>query len=94
MTLTEFKDLNANKGKFFFSPDTMRFFKSSVEYWDAKTGFFVTSEKAPLDTKLRYTVRKADFETAEVETIGQFQQYKSLSTARAAIIIERFDDGT
>lgn len=47
MTLEQFKEFNKSKGYHWFSPDTMRFFRSRVLCFDAITGYFISSEKGP-----------------------------------------------
>jgi hypothetical protein len=83
MSLTEFKRLNKAKGYYWFEPDTMRFFKTRISNWDPISGTFITSEKGP-DGQRRFSVRKANFETGEVDTVGKFQQYGSLGAAKTA----------
>lgn len=85
MTLDEFKHLNESKGKFYFSPDTMSFFKSEVEYW-TNSGFFITSEKGPAQTKKMFTIRRANFETGNVENISKFQEYKTFDAAKTVMM--------
>lgn len=80
MRLEEFKCFNAEKGFYFFSPNTMRFFNSRIGSYDFVTGYFVTSEKR-YDGARRYTVRKADFENGNVRLISEFQQYSNRDTA-------------
>lgn len=84
MRLDEFKELSERKGKHWFKPDTMRFFKSKIHEWDVITGRFISSEKGP-DEVRRYTVRQANFETGDVETVGRFQEFKTLHRARKAM---------
>jgi hypothetical protein len=68
MTLTEYKKFEASKDRYFFSKDTMRFFASRLESWHTD-GWFITSEKSGFEDYTRvYSVRRADFETAQVET--------------------------
>ena len=87
MSLEEFKEKNRMTGKYWFSDDTMSFFKSKVEHWDSKTGLFITSEVNPSKIKA-YTIRKADFETGDVDTVGLFHYYKTLAKAKAALKLE------
>ena len=66
----------------FFSPDTMRFFKSRVldEVYQGPGGFyFVTSEKRD-DEPRHYTVRIYNPFTGDCRTVGGFNQ---LTKARA-----------
>jgi hypothetical protein len=82
MSLEEFKQLNTDMGKNWFSPDTVRFFKSRIEHWYGD-GYFITSEQGP-DGVRRYSVRTACFKTGSVNTAEQskFQQFKTLAAAR------------
>lgn len=84
MKFYEFKELNAAKGYHWFKPDTLRFFKSRMSNWDVITGYFISSERGP-DNKRKFTIRRGDLETGTVSTIGQFQQYQSLRTAKTAL---------
>lgn len=84
MRLNEFKALNKAMGYYWFSPDTMRFFKTRISNWDAISGLFITSEQPPHGPRV-YSVRKADFITGRVVSIGQFRAYKSLKTAKTGL---------
>lgn len=62
----------------------MRFFGSAVVSILYKNRCFVTREFG-YDLKTYYfTVRRFNPETAEIETIGQFQEYDNLTAAREA----------
>lgn len=84
MKLYEFIALNEAKGFCWFAPSTCRFFRSRVTNWDYITGYFISSEKGPSGIRL-YTLRKGNFESGNVETIGEFQQYSTLSQAKTAL---------
>jgi hypothetical protein len=84
MQLEQFKALNAAKGKYWFSPDTMDFFGTRIHDWDGNTGLFITSEQPPHGDR-RYSIRKADFETGDVATVGGFCAYKTLAAAKAGV---------
>ena len=81
MTIKEFKRFNKEVGQHWFSPDTMKFFNTKIEYWEFDTGFFITLEHDHLMPHM-YSVRKADFDTGKVETIGEFHSHKSLQAAK------------
>ena len=73
----------------FFSPDTMKFFKSRVlsEVFEGEGGvYFVTSEKGPSgDAKRMFTVRQYNPLTDNIKTIGKFNRltrYKALKLAK------------
>ena len=83
MTLTEFMRLNKQIGNHWFSPDTLAFFESHVHDFDESSGVFITSECGPFGKGPRaYTIRKADFQTGRVSTVGKFQEYATLQKAR------------
>lgn len=84
VTLEEFKRHNESIGNHWFSEDTMRFFDSRVETWDGNTGLFITSEVNPSGVKA-YSIRRADFETGRVSTVGVFHSYKTLKKAQDAL---------
>lgn len=85
--MSKIKALNHLKGKYFFSRDTMRFFRSRVVSKNATDdGLFITSEQGPLENSPRkYTVRRADLETGDIETVGPFNHYLTLQEAKEAL---------
>ncbi len=92
MTLNEFKELNKSKGFHWFSKGTMRYFKSRISNWDSVTGYFITSEHGPgnasetfFNGPRKFSIRKANFDNGNVDTIGQFQQYNTLGAAKTAL---------
>lgn len=68
-------------GRFFFKEDTMNFWRSAVEYGMFKNNTFVTSEDDFNRTRKLFTARHYDWDTHSVETIGKFQQFKTLDEA-------------
>lgn len=78
----QIRTANLNSGGYFFSPDTLRFFRSRIHDEVYGGRFFVTSEQDYGHDRL-YTVRvvKDDYSIA---TVGEFQQYASRSAAHAA----------
>lgn len=73
---------NDAAGFYFFSPDTMRFFRSRL-CGRMYGRFFVTSERGPYAVR-RYTVRRSDPDGA-VSTFSTFQQHTTRDSAiRAA----------
>ncbi len=71
------------QGNHFFDPSSMRFFNSRIGAYDLVSGLFISSEKGP-DNVRKYTIRKLDYETGNVDTIGKFQQYSTLAQAKRA----------
>jgi hypothetical protein len=93
MTIYDIKLSNKQHGQFFFDPPSMRFFDSCIgrETYEGAGGvYFITSEQFTPSNgtpeKRRYTVRKFNVDTGEVDTFGEFQQYGNASSARMAAI--------
>jgi hypothetical protein len=82
---------NMEKGKYFFSPDTTRFFKSQYPkggYSDDGKVYFITSEKFEdrrnnIIMPRKFTLREADLESGDVDTAKgtAFQQFPSKQEA-------------
>ena len=88
ISINQIKYLNKKKGQYFFSPDTMRFFHSRVgqtAYAINGVAFFVTSEQREYDTPRKYTVRKADLESGDICTVGEFHFYDTNAQAMSAL---------
>lgn len=82
------KKLNRQAGRFFFSQDTMRFFRSRCPRTAIKIGnkaYFVTSEQFDDKSPRRYTVRICDLETGEVDTVGKIRVHRDSQSAYTAI---------
>lgn len=91
LTIEQIKLRNADAGKFFFSPDTLRFFSSRVSGTVYSAGkdrgqFFVTSERYNDSSPRMYTIRRFDQGTGDVSTAEGhcFQEYASSTGAQAA----------
>lgn len=87
-TIQQIIDGNAAAGQFYFSPDTMRFFRSRVmsRVFPVPDGaVFVTSEKNDWSPRT-YTVRRFYESTGEVETVDfpGFQEYATYNGAMKA----------
>lgn len=83
-----------NAHRIWFSPDTMKFFRSIVETDLVKGQYFITSERQKNEENKKYTIRHADHNV--IKTIGKFQQYTSLAEAEKALndIIESEENET
>lgn len=84
-TIGAIKKANQEAGYFYFSPNTMRFFKSRVmtEVFPLKDGaLFVTSERREGDVR-RYTIRRA-WDDGDITTLDGFQSYTSRNGALKA----------
>ena len=72
--------------KYWFTPETMRFFKSRVSEMTWKIGdkiYFISSEKQSQESRF-YTVRVCEID-GNIRTVGQFQGHETLRQARNAI---------
>ena len=75
---------NEDARMYWFSPDTMRFFRSRVldQVYQGPGGiYFVSSERGPEMPRL-YTVRRFCPDTGGVETAEEFQGYAKATQAR------------
>lgn len=92
-TIQDIRDHNARAGQHWFSPDTLRYFRSrigSTVYPTATGAYFVSSEQYVsyfptyhAEPRL-YTVRYYDASTGMIDTVGEFQGYASRNGAHAA----------
>lgn len=85
LTMVDVKRNNKEVGLFWFSPDSMRFFRSRIESELIGGKFFVTSEQYNEDTPRFYSVRKYDSKTHHIDTVGKFQGYGTCQDALDAI---------
>lgn len=84
---TSTADIQRNHRGYWFSKDTMRFFQSRISetvYYGKDLIFFVSSERQGYDHPRLYTVRAYDPKTDSIDTVGEFQAYKSRSGAAYA----------
>jgi hypothetical protein len=82
-TISDLKALNRENGGCWFEPSTMRFFNSRIESGIIKGQYFITSEKHDEEAR-RFTVRSFDGQ-GDIDTVGEFQAYRSKDEARKAI---------
>jgi len=85
-SIDQIKAANAAAGLYFFSPDTMRFFRSRVASSIVYGGrYFITSEQFhalyAADGPRLYTIRRCN-DDGSIETIGEFQGYETLKAAK------------
>ena len=83
-SMKNIKEMNQENGKHFFDKKSMAFFKSYIESPLYEGGYFVTSEQNDPYQRL-FTVRKVDFETGSIETVGEFQGHKTKKEAELHI---------
>ncbi|CAB4126561.1 hypothetical protein UFOVP75_11 [uncultured Caudovirales phage] len=83
-TIQDVQNANAEIGHHFFDRDTLRFFGSRVLDGVEGGRYFVTSERRPRSNDARrYTIRECV--NGKINTVGEFQAFKSASSARAEI---------
>ena len=82
-TINDIVRRNQDAGHHFFDDASMRFFDSKVYDRVFSNAYFVTSEQAPAGLR-RYSVRRMDWASGAVETIGDFQEFDSLRDAYRA----------
>ena len=82
MKISEVVSIVTANGGQFFDKDTMKFWVTRIETGVIKNGCFVTSENNYDGTKRLYTVRR--FNGKSIDTIGEFQQYKTKGSASDA----------
>lgn len=88
ITLVSMDEIRARHRGHWFSPDTMRFFRSRVGGYGFGAGeavYFVSSEQftsRDYTAPRKYTVRVLDAD-GRVDTVGEFQAYASRSGAMA-----------
>jgi len=83
-TISQIKNANKDGGFYFFSRNTMRFFKSRILPGVYNGRYFVTSERGPFGPRM-YTVRRAN-DDGSVQTHGEFMRYRDSRSARRAAI--------
>jgi len=82
MNIEMIKANNLLAGQYFFSRDTMRFFKSKVfpKVYGGK--YFITRETNP-SGETRFTVREAVNGGKYMKTVGEFFAHRTIKEARA-----------
>lgn len=85
LTMDDVKRNNRESGQFFFSPDTMKFFKSRIESGLLKEKYFITSEQAEKWSPRLFTIRKYDPTEHDIRTVGGFQEFKTRKDAEDEI---------
>lgn len=89
-SIEDIMQANEENGNCFFHPDTINFF-GSVVYPEIYRGqYFITGENNFDGSEFRFTIRKAH-SNGRISTVGQFQEYATLESARDALTIF-FDD--
>ncbi len=78
----DIKRNNKQNSRYFFDKQTMKFFNSKIESKLYADNTFITSERENLQIPRTYTIRIALDNGREIGTIGKFQQFESLISAR------------
>ena len=78
------KRANLRNHGHWFDKDTLRFFKSRILPTVYHGKYFISSERYSSDTMRRYTIRVAD-ENGSIDTVGEFQAYRTRYAAIKAI---------
>ena len=81
-TMADVRRHNKEAGYHFFDRDTMAFWGSKVMTPLYANNTFVTSDDNFDRTKKLYTVRRYNPESGEVDTVGEFQAFKTLTSAK------------
>jgi len=90
-TIEDIREANARAGKFFFSPATMRFFRSRIgrKVYQTPEGArvaFVTSEQFDDQSPRLYSARSFNPETGETDGIGPFNKLTKREATRLALL--------
>jgi hypothetical protein len=80
--MAEIRRANRQLGHYFFSPETMRFFRSRVGREVIGGRYFVTSEQFDEVSPRLYTVRRAN-DDGSIDTASEFQGFTTGREARA-----------
>lgn len=85
-TMFSIDDIKRRHSGSWFTPDTMRFFKSRVlpDVFPMEDGsaLFISSERYSDDSPRKYSVRKCDGETGSIDTVGEFMGHANIIQAR------------
>jgi len=86
-TVEQIKRRNADAGFFYFSPETMRFFRCRVSPIIFGGRFFITSEQyramsGDMEPR-KYSIRFA-YTNGNIEHVSEFQAFRSLAQAKRA----------
>lgn len=81
-SMVEMMNLNRESGQHWFSDGAMEFFNTKIEAQPIQN-IFITSEYQTGDSKnKRYTLRKFNTETYDIETVGDFNKITTLHRAK------------
>ena len=95
LSISDVRKINREAGQFFFEPSSMKFFDSKIETQGLliNNRLFVTSEQfTPSVGKAdprKFTVRGLNKKTGSIDTVSEFQQFKTKESAVAFAIKQR-----
>lgn len=81
--ISEVRKANADAGGYWFSPASMRFFKTRIVSGIIKGRYFVTAETGPSGVE-RFSARIVN-DGADIGTIGHFNSFLDIEDAKEAI---------
>jgi hypothetical protein len=93
ISISKVKELNQSKGHYFFSRGATDFFKSKYPKEAIVKGnyaYFITSETDP-SGKTAYSIRKANLETGDIRTSGDFHSYETRNDAQSELNKQLFE---
>lgn len=86
--MSHVKAICESHGSKWFEKGAMRFFSSKLPR-TAKVyngaAYFISSEQFDAKTPRMYSIREANLSNGKVNTIGKFQQYATMASAKAAL---------
>jgi len=88
LNIGDIKELNRKAGQHWFSPDTMKFFKSKVPQDHVGlvgNKYFITSEKNPFGDPRKYSIREWKGKTKSIDTVGDFNSLNSKAQAERVL---------
>jgi len=84
-SIANVKELNAKRGDFFFSKDSIKFWNTKIHSTQTnRQGMFITSEDDFSREKKLFTIRFSR-KDGKIVTIGKFQKYNTLSEAKTEL---------
>jgi hypothetical protein len=83
-TMADVKEAVRLIGNHWFDKETMRFFNCRIESRLLRGSYFVTSERQPGEHPRLFSVRQAQPD-GSIQTIGKFQEHKTLAAALEAV---------
>lgn len=83
-TISELKAVNKANGMFWFSPNTMQFWRTRIHSGIRKGKYFISSEDNFRRDRRLFSIRTFN-DKGEIDTVGEFQAYSTLAEAKEAL---------